>query len=649
MATVVAQESVEKPRQNWILNSWLDYLFIIGTPILALLWAVGFVRAFGPNHGPEAVWLTFMVFNIGHHLPTFIRIYGDMDLLKRFRWQLILGPVIPFSMAMYASWIFIAGGASVRDLMFIQLILLIWDPWHFVMQHYGFMRIYDRPNLAPRKLAGRMDLLLCMSWFVFIMLSAEWLPDLLYKAHMFHGFDFILYYTPRVKAIVESLAMIAAVGSTIGYLFYLAWCKTNNYYISWHKIALMVITFGIMFLTYVKNPLMDSMASGWTFYAGFATLGMVHVTQYLAIVWKYNNGLAKSGKKVRPGLFQHAFAQVGVIGCLIAVAYVVLCLIYGMLLRDDLMAAGLAWLMPPLIGSETMKWFNAVIASTLFTSTLLHYYYDGFIWKIRHKENQVNLSLQEEQRQADDDEFDPTAPAMSWWEKAKGSGPGWVFFKHLLYFAIPIGVLMWSNAATVSLENQLPYTRLRQVSHSYRIGLVQDAEVKKVFDAAKKRLKIEKAMASISPKAKHFLYVGDLIEVIGTTTIDLRGLKTRRPPSQQEIDAYIATLKECADYYQRAIDTPGSKAHRERPFMMNEKIADQTKRISDGLAQIQKAIEQYSSGVPPGGARMPVGPGQMQGPLQTRPGAPDINQLNPLRNMKQPKFSPLPSYRRKKK
>jgi hypothetical protein len=29
---------------------------------------------------------------------------------------------------------------------------------------------------------------------------------------------------------------------------------------------------------------------------GFATIGMVHVTQYLAIVWKYNRGLAR-----RPG------------------------------------------------------------------------------------------------------------------------------------------------------------------------------------------------------------------------------------------------------------------------------------------------------------------------------------------------------------
>jgi len=48
------------------------------------------------------------------------------------------------------------------------------------LQHYGFMRIYDRHNRAPQWLAARMDLWLCVSWFVFIMLAAaDWLAGLL--------------------------------------------------------------------------------------------------------------------------------------------------------------------------------------------------------------------------------------------------------------------------------------------------------------------------------------------------------------------------------------------------------------------------------------------------------------------------------------
>ena len=48
------------------------------------------------------------------------------------------------------------------------------------MQHYGFTRIYDRHNAAPKKLAARMDLVLSATWFVFIMLaSGEWLAGIL--------------------------------------------------------------------------------------------------------------------------------------------------------------------------------------------------------------------------------------------------------------------------------------------------------------------------------------------------------------------------------------------------------------------------------------------------------------------------------------
>src|SRR6185503_7898581 len=82
----------------------------------------------------------------------------------------------------------------------------------------------------------------------------------------------------------------------------------------------------MMYLTYVPNPAMRSLLPGWTFPAGFATLGMVHVTQYLAIVWKYNRSLALRGTDARPGLFQRAFSRGGLI---VLVAYMVLCFGYG--------------------------------------------------------------------------------------------------------------------------------------------------------------------------------------------------------------------------------------------------------------------------------------------------------------------------------
>ena len=72
MTVVARSESIVSPRQNWILNAGGDWFWIIGTPVLALAWALLTLLFLGP------VWVIsiFVVFNASHHVPTFLRIYG---------------------------------------------------------------------------------------------------------------------------------------------------------------------------------------------------------------------------------------------------------------------------------------------------------------------------------------------------------------------------------------------------------------------------------------------------------------------------------------------------------------------------------------------------------------------------------------------
>ncbi|HIA19890.1 MAG TPA: hypothetical protein EYN70_10815, partial [Planctomycetaceae bacterium] len=177
MATLAVPGSPgARPRQNWILSSWGDYLFIIGTPVFVLPVILG-LFFYG---GELLVWSAFAVVNTSHHLPTFMRIYGDRNLLNRFRWSLLLAPIIPFSCCLVAVSFLIYSGSSLNNILYLYVIVTIWDLWHFLMQHYGFMRIYDRHNRAPGKIAARMDLWFCTSWFIFVMLATlAWLPTLL--------------------------------------------------------------------------------------------------------------------------------------------------------------------------------------------------------------------------------------------------------------------------------------------------------------------------------------------------------------------------------------------------------------------------------------------------------------------------------------
>ena len=94
-STIAGSSGSARMQQNWVIDRLSDWLLIIGTPLISLVLVVATASRFGA----EILLVIFGALNVGHHLPTFIRIYGDKDLLRRFRWSLLLGPVLPFSLA----------------------------------------------------------------------------------------------------------------------------------------------------------------------------------------------------------------------------------------------------------------------------------------------------------------------------------------------------------------------------------------------------------------------------------------------------------------------------------------------------------------------------------------------------------------------
>src|SRR5690606_8790 len=208
-----------------------------------------------------------------------------------FKWTFILGPTIPLAFAMSVLAYLNARDYPVENLLYLFILLTIWDPWHFLMQHYGFMRIYDRYNHAPKRLASGMDRALCVAWFVFIMLaSGEWLAGLLEDLYLNANVPLVLAMPAGALPVLCGLLFAAAAAATVVYGLYLAWCWRHGYFVSLVKLTLFGTTFGVMFLAYTPNQWILALAPGWSFKVGFAVLGIVHMTQYLAIVWRYNRG-----------------------------------------------------------------------------------------------------------------------------------------------------------------------------------------------------------------------------------------------------------------------------------------------------------------------------------------------------------------------
>ncbi|HVS23932.1 MAG TPA: hypothetical protein VMU03_09445 [Gammaproteobacteria bacterium] len=403
-------------RQNWILGPAQDTLFIVAAPPLVLGAAIALFAALGAADATAYIMLLHVVLTVAHHLPTFIRVYGDVELFRRFRWTFILAPVIPFGFAAVALALLNARGLPVQNVLYLWVLLALWDPWHFLMQHYGFTRIYDRHNAAPKKLAARMDLLLCAVWFVSIMLaSGEWLAGILEDLYLRAHLPAALLLPPAAVRALTGFMLSSATLATIAYGAYLVWCRRRGHFVSVTKLALLVTMFGVMFLAYTPNRWILTWAPGWTFAVGFAVIGIVHMTQYLAIVWRYNSSLASRPEAARAGLFRRLHARGG---WLVGAGYVALCLAYGAVLTRQ----------------HENRWLMSVLLTLGFTSTLLHYYFDGFIWKLRQSRNREHLGLA---RQGDAPEIGAGAASAA----TRPRSPFATLLRHALYFGVPLSIL----------------------------------------------------------------------------------------------------------------------------------------------------------------------------------------------------------------
>lgn len=341
------------PSRRWIINSWLDQLLILSTPLLAL----PAVLALHAPLGLKAETISLVVtafFATGHHFPGLIRAYGDSELFQRFRWRFLLAPPLLF-LAYFPL--------QIRHPEFYLLVIVLWATWHGLMQLYGFVRIYDAKVGSKAPATAYWDWLVCVCGFVTAQFySPARMSNVL---GYWYSFGSPLIPPDAVRA-CRSLLAAVSIAVLIGFAV--------NYLVQWYRgpkpnpVKLLLLASGIgtwwLAVVYIENPLL-----------GLALFDVCHDIQYLAIVWLYNCGRVRSNSQMG-GFMRYVFRRGMVL------LYLGLIIAYG--------AIGLV---PALVQNGTIAMvFNGILG----TSTLLHYYYDGFIWKVREKATQVSLGLNEQ-------------------------------------------------------------------------------------------------------------------------------------------------------------------------------------------------------------------------------------------------------------
>ena len=344
------QQENAKPRSLWILDSWKDLLLFIATPLLVAPLLIG-AKEHWKLEDIAFIVLTFGA--LGHHAPGLMRAYGDRELFRRYRVRFIVAPTIGILVCIFFS---------IQTLTGVTLVLIVWGIWHFLMQTYGFARIYDAKAGCFDALTRRLDFALCLTCFATaVLFSYDQLAKILELAYQ-SGVPTI----PGIAlSVVRWISLIATVLVVIGFLINFFRLRARGERYSPVKLALMGVTCWFLWfaLVILNNVIL-----------GLAMFEVYHDVQYLSIVWVFNNNRARNDRNVggfTRFLFRRSGALIGL--------YIGLVFAYGSIriVADN-------------VSSETLQ---RLLLAVIATSNMLHFYYDGFIWKVRDSGTRKSLGV----------------------------------------------------------------------------------------------------------------------------------------------------------------------------------------------------------------------------------------------------------------
>ncbi|MDB5049183.1 MAG: hypothetical protein JWO30_2254 [Fibrobacteres bacterium] len=345
----------------WILGPKRDLLLFILTPLLIVPIALA-VKGLVPLETLSLYVLGLGGF--GHHLPGFVRAYSDPELFRRYRLRFTLVP---------ALLIAVCGLYSILDLNALVCATVAWGTWHGAMQINGFLRIYDSKVKSFRPATARLDALMCLAWFgAAILHSPAKQFSLVSQFYASGGF-----LVP--PAAFGAFRWAWDAGALIITLLFLA-----NAVRQWRagsppspvKLATMASSFAFWwYCTVTLNNLV----------LGIVMWEIFHDVQYNALVWLFERKRVDRDLHVGVAekiLFGRGAARFALYALLIlAYGYIGVVSSFGSINLPE----------KSFLDNGAAQWLLRITIA----SAILHFYFDGFIWKVRERAIRQGLGLNE--------------------------------------------------------------------------------------------------------------------------------------------------------------------------------------------------------------------------------------------------------------
>lgn len=348
------------PNSQWILNRLPDLVLFVLTPIM-IVPVVWLLTSRGLDHLSVDIISTLVAAfgAMGHHFPGMIRAYCDRELFQRFRWRFIFAPLILLVSCIYFSQ---------QHLNAMLLVLAVWGYWHGMMQVYGFARIYDAKAGSTAAITAYWDWLVCLFGFgLAVLYSQGQLARVLQSWYSSGG----PLFHPEQIVLARKLCLVAMAVVLVGFgINYIVQTRRGS---RQSPVKLLILASGIGFWWYCMVGI-ENLVLGITMFEVF------HDVQYLAIVWLFNRRRVEVNSRVGNVLRYLFRGNVKMI-----LLYLGLIFAYGTI---ALVASVFA------VHERT----KTTLMGIVWASTILHFYFDGFIWKVREESTRAGLGLVNAQR-----------------------------------------------------------------------------------------------------------------------------------------------------------------------------------------------------------------------------------------------------------
>ncbi len=328
-----------------IIGPRRDAVLLWGAPLIAFIavqaWLHGFATLAPAPVAQGAVYALVTavgVLTFAHLIAVVPRAYLNPQVFAAYRTRLTVVPVVLLAALVLSPTALIVGG----------IVAVLWDVHHSAMQNFGFARLYDLKAGNPPTLLRGTDLRL--NWALYV-------GPLAAGAALTGHFDHFPQLDGTTLAALTSVPGVldgqhAAIRSVaiLAYLAVLAWtlvdyvrAMRSGYRLPAHKLATMLATGTVSVLAWGFSPPLVALAA----------INLYHAVQYFALVW------VKEGARM---------TQVGRTRTRAVLAFGAGCATFGIAYAVAGDGPATVWLAP------------------FVACSLLHFWYDGFIWSVRKQQ-----------------------------------------------------------------------------------------------------------------------------------------------------------------------------------------------------------------------------------------------------------------------